>query len=95
MNMGLRELAEGIILQSIEDLSDRNLREGCIAFFKGNDFTICAELAAMDVADQVKLLTMVKCSVELEAKNSCASPTGFKKYKAKLRERQSASAPSL
>jgi hypothetical protein len=43
--MGLRELAEGIILQSIEDLSDQNLREDCITFFKGADFITCAELA--------------------------------------------------
>jgi hypothetical protein len=46
--MGLKELAEGIILQSIEDLFDDDERSGCVALFRSKEFTICAEMAGMD-----------------------------------------------
>ena len=42
--MGMKELAEGIILQSIEDLSDPYLREDCIHFFKGDGSSRCSEI---------------------------------------------------
>lgn len=93
--MGLRELAEGIILQSLEDLSDQNLREDCITFFKGADFTTCAELAAMDVTDQVKLLNIVKCIIEHRPRSSGAVHPGSRKYEKKRRQLQSAPLPSL
>jgi hypothetical protein len=93
VTMGLRELAEGIILQSIEDLSDEDLREDCITFFKGDDFTVCARLAAIDVADQVTLLRMVKSAIEYQAKSSGAPRLGFKKYGKKRGEVQSAPLP--
>jgi len=93
--MGLRELAEGIILQSIEDLSDQNLREDCITFFKGTDFITCAELAAMDVADQVKLLNIVKCIIEHRPKSSWVSHPGSRKCEKKRRQLQSAPFSSL
>lgn len=66
--MGLRALAEGILLQSIEDLWDDNAREECIAFFRGGDFRVCADAAGLNVIDQVKLLHMVKDVVELRRK---------------------------
>jgi hypothetical protein len=95
INMGLRELAEGIILQSIEDLSDQNLREECITFFKGTDFTTCAELAAMGVADQVKLLSIVKCIIEHRPKSSGVAHLGSRRYEKRRRQLQSAPLPSL
>ncbi|MDA8240903.1 MAG: hypothetical protein M0Z67_11120 [Nitrospiraceae bacterium] len=58
--MGVKGLAEGIILQSIEDLWNENLRDECIAFFRGKEFSICAEIAGMNLADQIKLLGLVK-----------------------------------
>jgi hypothetical protein len=58
--MGFKSLAEGIIVQSMEDLWDDNLREGCILFFRSEEFRICAELAGFSLAEQVKLLDMVK-----------------------------------
>ena len=58
--MGVKGLAEGIILQSIEDLWNENLRDECIAFFKGKEFSICAEIAGMNLADQIKLLGLVR-----------------------------------
>jgi hypothetical protein len=62
--MGLKSLAEGIIVQSVEDLWDDNLREDCIAFFKGEEFRTCAELADMGLNAQLKLLDMVKAVLE-------------------------------
>ena len=93
--MGLKELAEGIILQSIEDLSDQNLREDCITFFKGTDFITCAELAAMDVADQVKLLNIVKCIIEHRPYSSGTARLGPRKYERKRRQLQSSPSPPL
>ena len=46
--MGVKGLAEGIILQSLEDLWSENDRGECIAFFTGRDFSICAEIAGMN-----------------------------------------------
>ena len=58
--MKAENLAEAIILQSIEDLWDESQRDGCIAFFGGEDFTTCAKIARMSLSDQVKLLNMVR-----------------------------------
>ncbi len=58
--MGLKSLAEGIIVQSMEDLWDDSLREDCIAFFRGEEFRTCAELAGMGLDEQLKVLDMVK-----------------------------------
>jgi len=58
--MKAENLAEAIILQSIEDLWDESQRDGCIAFFAGEDFTTCARIARMSLSDQVKLLNIVR-----------------------------------
>jgi|GEM_PF-6349752 len=58
--MSLKALAEGIILQSLEDLWDKQLRANSIDFFKGEEFHICADLAGMDFDGRLKLLTMVR-----------------------------------
>ncbi|MEJ2696543.1 MAG: hypothetical protein P8013_07825 [Candidatus Sulfobium sp.] len=60
--MSLQKLAEGIILQSIEDLWNENYREDSITFFKGKDFELCAEMAGMKLSDQVRLLNLVRRS---------------------------------
>jgi len=62
--MGLRELAEGIILQSMEDLWSEDCREECLAFFRSRDFSVCAETAGMGLMEQVKILNMVKGVIE-------------------------------
>jgi uncharacterized protein YbcV (DUF1398 family) len=41
-------------------LWDESLREDCIAFFRSEEFRICSELAGFSLAEQVKLLDMVK-----------------------------------
>ena len=91
--MGMKELAEGIILQSIEDLSDPYLREDCIHFFKGDDFGLCAELATMDTADQLKLLTLVKNTIAYQAKSSRVVLRNCRQYGRKQRDLQQASPP--
>ncbi len=67
--MGLKGLAEGIILQSIDDLWDKHHKEDCIAFFKGKGFRDCAEMAGMATADQIKLLNLVKSIIENQGEN--------------------------
>jgi len=62
--MGLKGLAEGIILQSIDDLWDRHHKEDCITFFKGKGFRDCAEMAGMTTLEQIRLLNLVKDIIE-------------------------------
>jgi len=62
--MGLKGLAEGIILQSIDDLWVKHHKEDCIAFFKGKGFRDCAEMAGMTTSDQIRLLNLVKNIIE-------------------------------
>jgi hypothetical protein len=58
--MTLRKRAEGLILQAMEDLYDSKQREDCLAFFRSGDFEICAEMARIDMAPQVRILDLVK-----------------------------------
>ena len=53
---GVQNLMEGIILQSIEDLWIAGEEDGCINFFRGEGFVICADIAGMNLHDQVLLL---------------------------------------
>lgn len=57
--MGFRRLAEAIILQSIEDLWMPTHRQESLAFFKGEAFNICAEIAGMSVLKKGKLLRLL------------------------------------
>lgn len=75
--MGLKGLAEGIILQSIEDLWSENQRAECIAFFTGKEFGICAEIAGMNLADQLKVLNMVKSVIANSTKSKSAEKDNF------------------
>lgn len=67
--MGLKGLAEGIILQSIDDLWDKHHKEDCISFFKGKGFRDCAEMAGMSTSDQIQLLNFVKNIIETQGEN--------------------------
>ena len=58
--MSVKSLAESLILQSMEDLSDTEHRAGSLEFFSGEGFRICAQMANMKSEDQVKLLEMVR-----------------------------------
>lgn len=66
--MSVKGLVEGIILQSLEDLWNEGYREESISFFRGRDFSLCADIAGMSLDDQVQMLTMVKNVVDLQKK---------------------------
>ena len=63
VNMGIRNLAEAVILQSIEDLWDKRHRSDCLAFFKGEGFNICARIAGIKFSGRMKLLRLIGASV--------------------------------
>lgn len=57
--MGMKELAEGIILQSMEDLWDAKYRKDSIEFFEGKGVFVCTEMAGMNLYEQVRLFNLV------------------------------------
>lgn len=57
-----KNLAEAIILQSMEDFWNNTYRQESIDFFKGEGFGICAGLAGMGREEQMKLLEMLASS---------------------------------
>ncbi len=75
--MSVKGLAEGIILQSIEDLWNENHRGECIAFFTGREFSICAEIAGMNLPDQLKVLNLVKTVVGTTTNSKTADKDSF------------------
>ncbi len=58
--MGIRVLAEAIILQSMEDLWDEEEQENAMEFFDGKGFTACAKLADLGTFEQFRLYNMIK-----------------------------------
>ncbi|MEJ2313392.1 MAG: hypothetical protein P8Y85_01155 [Nitrospirota bacterium] len=58
--MGVKSLAEAIILQSMEDLSDSRARAESLEFFSGEAFRICAQMAGMKPAEQMRILQLVQ-----------------------------------
>ncbi len=61
--MGLRDLSEAIILQSAADLLSTPNEEESIAFFSGEGFRLCAEMAKMSHDDKLRFLEMLAESV--------------------------------
>jgi len=57
--MGIRELAEGIMLQSIEDIWSVKHRKGGLDFFHGEGFPDCADLAGMTLYDRARVINFV------------------------------------
>jgi hypothetical protein len=58
--MGVKSLAEAIILQSMEDLSDPGARAESLEFFSGEAFRICAQMAGMKPDKQIRILELVQ-----------------------------------
>lgn len=58
--MGARKLAEAIIMQSLDDLSDARHRSESIDFFTGEGFSICAGIAGMGIEEKLRLMDIVK-----------------------------------
>ena len=62
---GVESLMEGIILQCIADLWMGGEIDACIQFFRGEGFSICANLAGMNLHDQVKVLNLANKIIDL------------------------------
>lgn len=56
--MKLRNLAEAVILQSLEDLYDPMHRLESLDFFSGEGFHICARVAGLCPKDKLKVLKL-------------------------------------
>ena len=61
--MAVKELAETVILQSIEDLWDKKRREECSSFFCGQGFSFWAGAAGMTISARRKILSMILASM--------------------------------
>lgn len=62
--MNIRNIAELIILQGIEDLWNESERDGSAHFFLGEWFPMCADIAGMDQNAQNRLLNMIDKAME-------------------------------
>lgn len=56
----LKNLAEAIILQSIEDLWSKTNQKESIEFFMGEGFRQCADMAEMSIVDRLRLMRMLR-----------------------------------
>ena len=61
--MAVKELAETVILQSVEDLWDKKQREACSSFFCGQGFSFWADAAKIKISDRRKILSMILNSI--------------------------------
>lgn len=57
--MGMKSLAEAVILQSMEDFWSRSFREQSMMFFKGEGFKVWVNIAGLDTAMQIKILCLL------------------------------------
>jgi hypothetical protein len=55
----IQSLAEAVILQAIEDLFDPSERKKSIAFFKSENFSLCAETAGLSTLEQIRIIRML------------------------------------
>jgi len=62
---GVASLMEGIILQCLADLWIGGEIDACIQFFRGEGFSICANIAGMNLHDQVKVLNLANKIIDL------------------------------
>ncbi|HTZ18237.1 MAG TPA: hypothetical protein VMB78_07335 [Dissulfurispiraceae bacterium] len=73
--MSLKALAEAIMLQAAEDFLSEERHEEDVAFFGGEGFRICSELAGMNYPQQCMLLELISISapVKCETKKTAAA----------------------
>ncbi len=57
--MGLKSLAEAVILQSLEDVCSQTYRKQGIDFFKGEGFKVCSMIAGLDAIKQIQILCIL------------------------------------
>jgi len=58
--MGYRSLAEAVILQSLEDLSDPRHRAESREFFGGDGFKIYGDIAELTSFNKIKIIHLAK-----------------------------------
>jgi hypothetical protein len=61
---GMRDLAEAVILQSIIDLGDKRYCHACRRFFRGEGFTVWADMAGLSPLDQIRVLQMIQKQIQ-------------------------------
>jgi hypothetical protein len=59
MLVGFKNLAEAVILQSVEDFWISGQRAQSIDFFKGEGFKLYAKMAGLDTVNQMKILCLL------------------------------------
>ncbi len=57
--MGMKSLAEAVILQSLEDFWSLSFRDQSMNFFKGDGFKVCATIAELDTTKQLEILCLL------------------------------------
>lgn len=72
--MSVTSLAEGIILQSIEDLWSSEHGRESLDFFSSGEFRSCAEMAGMSLVEQVRVLKMVREVADYQKRTTLALP---------------------
>lgn len=65
-----RNLAEAIILQSLEDLWIHEGREDSRKFFRGEGFKICAEIAGLNTMEQFRVLHLIGKGGKSDGRNT-------------------------
>ncbi len=66
--MSLRTLAEAVMLQAMEDFLSEERHEEDVAFFSGEGFRMCSELAGMNHSEKCSLLDLVRGSAPVHCK---------------------------
>jgi len=61
----VESLMEGIILQCFADLWTGGEIDSCIQFFRGEGFSVCANIAGMSIHDQGKVLNLANRIIDL------------------------------
>lgn len=60
----IKNLAEAILLQTIEDIWDKNQQKTCLTFFNSRCFSLCADIAGISIHDRNKILSMIQQSLQ-------------------------------
>ena len=75
--MRLKNLAETVILQSIEDLFTTDHADESIRFFDGEGFGLAADIAALGVEEKQKIMDMVT-RISSRHPHQVARPSGHR-----------------
>jgi hypothetical protein len=60
--MGVKALAEAIMLQAAEDFLKADRQEEDVLFFGGEGFRLCSEMAEMDYTEKCAFLDIIRAS---------------------------------